>query len=321
VTGLLKWTQDISGILPPFLFQTSNTTFGNFSMMSPLLGIALIFYSYSISLIAADYSIEVLTSITQDKNPKPSLEKQRIFVSPDAIRNDLYRGQQLKRTSIMSDSGVLLCDYDQKEKASCTPMPSGDASQAKGVPKTDFKRENASKKAEGLPTYKYWTVTPLNRKGSFAGISCNYFKREYLMSSKLGPSSTETKHTEEFCVDQVKIKNKYLDLTSQIPAALAGDQSKMVQAAESKAKGFVLSSSAVVVTSNKTSASKSSPASNPLSATASSMFGNSMKDFAKISQGLQNFTTTSKISRIVKSISEKPLDKKIFSKLPIPSPA
>jgi hypothetical protein len=141
------------------------------------------------------------------------------------------------------------------------------------------------------------------------------------MSSKLGPSSTETKHTEEFCVDQVKIKNKYLDLTSQIPAALAGDQSKMVQAAESKAKGFVLSSSAVVVTSNKTSASKSSPASNPLSATASSMFGNSMKDFAKISQGLQNFTTTSKISRIVKSISEKSLDKKIFSKLPIPSPA
>lgn len=279
-----------------------------------LLFFTFIFSSVNSSLTAADFTIEVMTSTTQDKNPKPVLEKQVMFVTPTAIRNDVYSGSQLKRTSIMSDAEMLLCTYDQKGKPSCSPISSKEASQSKSAPKSATKSDKASGKTEGLPTYKYWKVTSLNRKGSFGGISCNYFKREYLMSMKFGPSLTETKHTEEFCVDQIKIKNKFLDLVSQIPAALAGDQSKMVQAEETKAKGFVLSSSVVVVTSNKTAGSNSGASPNSFGGTASGMFGKSMKDFAKISQGLQNFTTTSKIIRTVKTVAEKPIDKKVFIK-------
>ena len=263
------------------------------------------------TLLAADYTVEMHTSTSQADTQKSETQKQVLYMTNTSLRNDEFRNDKLVSTTVLGNASSFTCSYINPSTPKCSPLDSKNTNASSAAGSNSPKRLHKAKQSEdSFFNFKYWKVTRLNRTGTFAGLTCNYFRREYLMSSAIGQTTTETKNLEDFCVDQIYIRNNFLTIVSQIPAALAGKKSAQVLAEEAKAKGFVLFSDAKIsVTSKMQPDKRQTKPSWPL---ANNSQAGSMKDLQKIAAKLQNFSSATRVIKTATKVSNGPLSSALF---------
>lgn len=165
------------------------------------------------------------------------------------MRTETFEKKKKKSLMIYTDKDMIFCDLQNQAKE-CHNFASQDGDKEdQNSPKIDTSNPTESLKelkenGTGI-NIKKWKVTKLKKTGKYAGYSCQFYKRSYIIEVDMGSVKTVSRSNETLCIEQKKIKHPFMSsYDGEEASELVKDPMfKKIIAEEAKAVGTLLYSS------------------------------------------------------------------------------